>query len=332
MAELNFLLAIFWLKMHFYIGCCHFDSFPFSFFCCAIPAGVCTPNRFILREKCLNDSKVKFEINKKALCQQSKNLNGHEFISMAHQEFIWICFPAYFPFLLPFGNKLGCLSGCFIAQGNHFRDIYISHSSLLAVWQLNLFMVFAVQSDAIFNEIAMHKLFNLSVCFISLVRSRSFRSFRCHTTILSLLFSVCSFFPSSMVFLLFVANPFRYVGEWMPDTLSFPILHFSYVYVHTYTSKCREKNMVWIIRHPPHSSSYFSLMLIIFCTSETHLFVSLFVFWMFLLSLSRLLIYFRLIHFIWSNKHLDINTLFLNWCSLFAIFSKTRANFSNVKV
>lgn len=102
----------------------------------------------------------------------------------------------------------------------------------MAIWQLNLFMVFTVKSNAIFNEIAMHthKLFNLSVCLFVffLVRpvAHNFQHFVLFTATqqyVILLF----IFPSSFFLLcsfIYSANPFRCL--WMDVGHSIFSLYF----------------------------------------------------------------------------------------------------------
>lgn len=117
-----------------------------------------------------------------------------------------------------------------------------------------------------------------------------------------------SFFPSSMVVsLVYLANPSN--GCRTLYLLLCFIFHTCSIR-HIEIEKQKQHGADY--QTSPHaSSSYFSLMLIIFCASETHLFVSLLVFAVcFCYFFFRLhTVYFRLIHFTWSNKHLDINML-----------------------
>lgn len=161
-------------------------------------------------------------------------------------------------------------------------------------------MVFTVKSNAIFNEIAMHTHTSCSiyqfVCFFFLVRPvahnfQHFVLFCCHTTVCYSLVHLSIFVFSSLFVHLFSQSISMLVNGCRTLYL-FSILHFSYVYA--YTQHRNKKNMARIIKHP-YSSSYFSLMLIIFCTSETHSFFS---FFYLVVVLSRLqTVYFRLIHF-----------------------------------
>lgn len=210
-----------------------------------------------------------------------------------------------------------------MAQGNHFRYLHFAHivwlfDSWIYLWYLLL------KVTPFSNEIAMHTRSharthtNCSIyqCFFVCASDCTiFRSLRWHTTVLShsrglFFFYLCFFSPFVRSFI----QPIHF-DVWMDAGRSiFPILHFSYT--STYTS--REKKYGVDYRTSMQCSSYFNLMLIIFCYMGST----------FILQFVRPFaqVYFRLIHFTWSLKqwafeHKQRSSLLFCF-SLFIIFAR----------